>query len=68
MGTTWDALLIAYPGVMKVHGYVPAPITISYGIIDLPPSAVFDTLLIPIDLFRATTQRTNRTQQAETAR
>jgi uncharacterized protein YceK len=68
MGTTCDALLIAYPGAMFVHAEVPAAISISYGIIDLPPSVAMDTLLIPIDLIRATNQRTNRTQKAETAR
>jgi uncharacterized protein YceK len=48
---------MAYPGALKVHAYVPAPITISYGFLDLPPSAALDTLLLPIDLIRNTRKK-----------
>jgi uncharacterized protein YceK len=51
-GVRADALRIAHPHEMddSVPGHIEPWAVVTYSIIDLPFSAAFDTLLLPIDL------------------
>src|SRR5882762_11632290 len=48
-GVTRDATLVAHPDPAY---WTPAPVTVACGLLDFIPSAVLDTLLLPIDLAR----------------